>query len=81
MDGKFPQVWIQCSPTQQFPSVLDEVSFILYRHLKLRKEVLNISNIPALTDIKSNFRIYGKARVLEDEKAGAYYEEERNNYQ
>lgn len=43
--------------------------------------MLNISNIPALTDIKSNFRIYGKARVLEDDKVGAYYEEERNNYQ
>jgi hypothetical protein len=36
--------------------------------------VLNITNIPALTDIKSNFHIYGKARVLEDDKAGQYRE-------
>lgn len=34
--------------------------------------MLNISNIPALTDIKSNFHIYGKARVLEDDKIGNY---------
>lgn len=53
---------------------MDQVRVGLSRHLKLRKEVLNISNIPSLTDIKSNFHIYGRARVLEDDKAGQYRE-------
>lgn len=44
----------------------------IYRHLKLRKEVLNITNIPTLIDIKPNFGIYGKIKVLEDEKAQNY---------
>lgn len=45
------------------------------KHLKLRKEILNISNIPAPTDVKPNFRIYGKVRILEDEKAHHYQED------
>jgi len=31
-----------------------------------------MTNIPALTDIKTNFRVYGRARVLEDDKAGSF---------
>jgi hypothetical protein len=31
--------------------------------------VVNINNIPALTDIKSNFAVYGRVRVLESDKA------------
>jgi hypothetical protein len=45
---------------------VDQVPFPSLRHIKLRKEVLNISNIPALNDIKPNFHIYGRLRVLED---------------
>jgi hypothetical protein len=47
----------------------------LLRHLKLRKDVLNINNIPAPTDVKSNFRIYGRVRILEDEKASSFQED------
>ena len=38
------------------------------KHLKLRKEILNISNIPPITDMKPNFSIYGKLRVVENYK-------------
>jgi hypothetical protein len=41
----------------------------------LRKDVLNINNIPAPTDVKPNFRIYGRARILEDERAGYFHDE------
>jgi hypothetical protein len=34
------------------------------KHLKLRKEILNISNIPPITDMKPNFSIYGNLRVV-----------------
>ncbi len=51
---------------------MDQVFLVTFRHIKLRREVLNISNIPALTDIKSNFAVYGKVRVLEHEKAHQY---------
>jgi hypothetical protein len=51
---------------------MDQVLSSQPRHIKLRKEVLNISNIPALNDIKPNFHIYGRLRVLEDEKAHKY---------
>ena len=34
--------------------------------------MLNINNIPALTDIKPNFSVYGRVRVLETDKAQQY---------
>lgn len=54
---------------------MDQVLLYLYRHIKLRKEVLNINNIPAPTDVKSNFKVYGKPRVLEDEKSSSFQED------
>ncbi len=80
MDGELPQILIQCTTAKQFSRFLDEVNDLVDRHLKLRREVLNIANIPALTDVKGNFRIYGKARVLEDDKAGAFeYQREQES--
>ena len=31
--------------------------------------MLNINNIPALTDIKPNFAVYGRVHILESDKA------------
>ncbi len=64
MDGELPQVLVQRAAAQQLPRLLDQVNMELLRHLKLRKDVLNINNIPAPTDVKSNFRIYGRVRIL-----------------
>lgn len=54
---------------------MDQVPRPARRHLKLRKDVLNINNIPSPTDVKSNFRIYGRVRILEDERAGHFQDE------
>lgn len=75
MDGELPQVRVQRSAAQQLPRLLDQVPSLSYRHLKLRKDVLNINNIPSPTDVKSNFRIYGRVRILEDERAGYFQDE------
>lgn len=64
MDVKLPQVLVQCPASQCLSIFLDKVMFYQYRHIKLRKEVLNINNIPALTDIKPNYAVYGKVKVL-----------------
>jgi hypothetical protein len=64
VDGELPQVLVQRAAAQQLPRLLDQVNMELLRHLKLRKDVLNINNIPAPTDVKSNFRIYGRVRIL-----------------
>jgi hypothetical protein len=69
MDGELSQVLVQCTTSQRLPCVLDQVTTHLHRHIKLRKEVVNINNIPALTDIKPNYGVYGKVRVLEHDKA------------
>ena len=42
---------------------MDKVIRFLFRHTKLRKEVLNIANIPAISDVKPDYKIVGKIRV------------------
>jgi hypothetical protein len=34
------------------------------RHLKLRKEILNLANIPIITDVKADLKVEGKVRVV-----------------
>jgi hypothetical protein len=38
------------------------------KHTKLRKEVLNIGNIPPVTDIKPDYKIVGQVRIEQDGK-------------
>ena len=47
---------------------MDEVRIALFRHEKLRKEVLNISNIPAITQIVLNMEIVGQVEILDKEE-------------
>jgi hypothetical protein len=47
---------------------MDKVSLFLWRHTKLRKDVLNIANIPAISDVKPDYKIVGKVRVEVDGK-------------
>jgi len=34
------------------------------RHLKLRKEILNLANIPIITDVKADLKVEGKVKVI-----------------
>jgi hypothetical protein len=38
------------------------------KHLKLRQNVLNIANIPPVTDVKPDYKIVGQVRVEQDGK-------------
>jgi hypothetical protein len=34
------------------------------RHLKLRKEILNLANIPIITDVKADLKVEGRVKVI-----------------
>ena len=38
------------------------------KHTRLRKDVLNISNIPPITEVKLDYKIAGQVRVEQDGK-------------
>lgn len=38
------------------------------KHTKLRKDVLNIANIPPVTEVKPDYKIVGQVRVEQDGK-------------